>query len=102
LRIYEKYNGVDLLCFLLIHYAIKARIDAPGALQHIICRGIEHRKIFTDTADKNNFVARLGRVIVVRLFNGYERFWLSEDRGQMSDDKYRYQNSQPLNPNTDT
>ena len=41
----------------------KARIDAPGALQHIICRGIERRKIFSDDADKNNFVARLGRVI---------------------------------------
>ncbi len=41
----------------------KARIDAPGALQHIICRGIERRKIFNDNADKNNFVARLGRVI---------------------------------------
>jgi hypothetical protein len=24
----------------------KARIDAPGALNHIICRGIERRKIF--------------------------------------------------------
>jgi REP element-mobilizing transposase RayT len=41
----------------------KARIDAPGALQHIICRGIERRKIFSDEADKNNFVARLGRVL---------------------------------------
>jgi hypothetical protein len=25
----------------------KARIDAPGALHHIICRGIERRRIFT-------------------------------------------------------
>jgi REP element-mobilizing transposase RayT len=41
----------------------KARIDAPGALQHIICRGIERREIFSDDVDKNNFVARLGRVI---------------------------------------
>ena len=41
----------------------KARIDAPGALQHIICRGIERRNIFNDDVDKNNFVARLGRVI---------------------------------------
>jgi putative transposase len=41
----------------------KARIDAPGALHHIICRGIERRKIFIDDADKNNLVARLGRVI---------------------------------------
>jgi putative transposase len=41
----------------------KARIDALSALQHIICRGIERRKIFTDDADRNSFVARLGRVI---------------------------------------
>jgi putative transposase len=41
----------------------KARIDSPGALHHIICRGIERRKIFIDNADKNNLVARLGRVI---------------------------------------
>jgi REP element-mobilizing transposase RayT len=41
----------------------KARIDAPGALHHIICRGIERRKIFIDGTDKNNFVTRLGRVV---------------------------------------
>lgn len=45
----------------------KARIDAAAALQQIICRGIEQRKIFTDTVDKNNFVGRLDRVAVVRL-----------------------------------
>ena len=28
--------------------ARKARIDVPGALQHIIIRGIEHRRIFQD------------------------------------------------------
>jgi REP element-mobilizing transposase RayT len=41
----------------------KARIDAPGALQHIICRGIERRKIFFDGTDKNRFVARFGRML---------------------------------------
>ena len=41
----------------------KARIDAPGALQHIIGRGIERRNIFKDDADKNAFVARLGKVV---------------------------------------
>jgi REP element-mobilizing transposase RayT len=41
----------------------KARIDAPGALQHIIGRGIERRNIFLDNSDKDNFVARLGRII---------------------------------------
>jgi putative transposase len=42
----------------------QARIDAPGALQHIVVRGIERRKIFDDDADRNAFVARLGRVLV--------------------------------------
>ncbi len=41
----------------------KARIDAPGALHHIICRGIEKTEIFRDDADRNSFSERLGRVI---------------------------------------
>jgi putative transposase len=41
----------------------KARIDAPGALHHIIVRGIERRKIFWDDADRDSFVRRLGRVV---------------------------------------
>ena len=40
-----------------------ARIDAPGALQHIICRGIERRKIFLDDADRDQFVDRLGSIL---------------------------------------
>ena len=41
----------------------KARIDAPGAFHHVICRGIEHCKIFRDDADRDNFIERLGRVV---------------------------------------
>lgn len=41
----------------------KARIDAPGALHHIICRGIDRRKIFRDDMDLDSFVERFGRVI---------------------------------------
>jgi REP element-mobilizing transposase RayT len=41
----------------------KARIDAPGALHHIICRGIERRKIFDDDADRENFLDRLGIIL---------------------------------------
>ncbi len=41
----------------------KARIDAPGALQHIICRGIERRNIFYDDMDRDGFVKRLGCLI---------------------------------------
>jgi len=41
----------------------KARIDATGALHHIIVRGIERRKIFYDDADRDAFVSRLGKVL---------------------------------------
>ncbi|MFZ0131474.1 MAG: transposase [Desulfobacterales bacterium] len=40
-----------------------ARIDAPGALHHIIIRGIERKAIFKDSADRKNFTERLGRII---------------------------------------
>lgn len=42
----------------------KARIDAAGALHHIIVRGIEHQKIFLDDADRDSFVNRLGKVLI--------------------------------------
>jgi REP element-mobilizing transposase RayT len=42
----------------------KARIDAPGALHHIILRGIERRKIFYDDSDRNNFLKRLGVILI--------------------------------------
>jgi REP element-mobilizing transposase RayT len=41
----------------------KSRIDAPGALHHIIVRGIERSLIFKDDIDRNNFLDRLGGII---------------------------------------
>jgi putative transposase len=41
----------------------KARIDAPGALQHIIIRGIERKAIFRDDHDKEKFIGRLGTIL---------------------------------------
>jgi REP element-mobilizing transposase RayT len=41
----------------------KARIDAPGAVQHIIIRGIEKKKIFRSNADRQNFLKRFGSII---------------------------------------
>lgn len=41
----------------------KARIDAPGALHHIIIRGIERKPIFKDSYDYNNFLNRLENVL---------------------------------------
>lgn len=40
-----------------------SRIDAPGALHHIICRGIERRKIFLDDSDRNEFIERLSTIV---------------------------------------
>ena len=41
----------------------KARIDAPGALHHIIVRGINRREIFFDDPDRDNFLNRLGDIL---------------------------------------
>ena len=41
----------------------KARIDAPGALHHIMVRGIERKLIFYDDNDRDNFVERLETII---------------------------------------
>ncbi len=35
------------------------RLDAPGALHHVIGRGIERTKIFHDDTDREDFVSRL-------------------------------------------
>ena len=41
----------------------KARIDAPGAFQHVILRGIERRNIFFDDMDRDNFLTRLSVIL---------------------------------------
>jgi len=41
----------------------KARIDAPGALHHVIIRGIERRKIFRSDDDRKDFLNRLSALI---------------------------------------
>jgi putative transposase len=41
----------------------QARIDAPGALHHVIVRGIERRRIFQDDQDRDQFLNRLGEIL---------------------------------------
>ena len=41
----------------------KSRIDAPGALQHIIIRGIERKAIFKDVDDRESFLDQLGTIV---------------------------------------
>jgi putative transposase len=40
-----------------------AKTYAPGALHHIIIRGIERKAIFKDNYDRDNFIERLGGII---------------------------------------
>jgi len=41
----------------------QSRIDAPGALHHIIVRGIEKNNIFKDDADRDHFLERLKNIL---------------------------------------
>jgi REP element-mobilizing transposase RayT len=41
----------------------QARLDAPGVLQHVMARGIERGRIFSDEKDYRFFVKRLGDLI---------------------------------------
>ena len=41
----------------------KARIDAPGALHHIVARGIDRRSIFEDDADCKDFLNRVATIL---------------------------------------
>jgi REP element-mobilizing transposase RayT len=41
----------------------QSRIDTPGALHHIIARGIERRKIFDDDQDRDDFLKRLTLIL---------------------------------------
>jgi len=41
----------------------QAGIDAPGALQHIIIRGIQRKVIFKNDTDREDFIDRLGNLI---------------------------------------
>ena len=36
----------------------RARIDGPGALHHVICRGIDCRKIYWQGSDRDDFLKR--------------------------------------------
>jgi len=41
-----------------------ARLDAPGVLHHIIIKGIEQREIFIDDKDRDDFLARMERLLL--------------------------------------
>jgi len=41
----------------------QARIDAPGALHHIIIRGIERKRIFQNDLDRDDFLSRMGNIL---------------------------------------
>ena len=42
----------------------QSRIDGAGALHHVICRGINRQRIFTDKQDYSMFLKRLGDLLL--------------------------------------
>jgi hypothetical protein len=41
----------------------RGRIDAPGSLHHVICRGTERRTIFREDSDRDDFLKRLETIL---------------------------------------
>lgn len=41
----------------------RARLDAPGALHHVMIRGIERSTIFRDDEDRRDFIFRVGELV---------------------------------------
>ena len=62
-------DGYDFMLFFedCMQYILiiprKAKIDAPGALNHVIVRGIERRKFFRSDYGRKNFLKRFGELI---------------------------------------
>ncbi|MBA3017213.1 MAG: hypothetical protein KJ550_13695 [Proteobacteria bacterium] len=54
----------------------KSRIDAPGAMHHIIVRGIDRQKLFKNDEDRNNFLSRLGVILTVNGSGSDQANWL--------------------------
>ena len=42
----------------------QSRIDAPGALHHVMIRGIERTAIFRDDRDRDSFLDRFGDILL--------------------------------------
>jgi putative transposase len=53
--------------------ARKSRIEAPGALHHVIVRDIERRSIIFDGRDYQNFLERLGHILTDSATRCYAR-----------------------------
>jgi len=54
----------------------KSRIDAPGALHHVIAQGIERCRIFKDNTDRNNYWQDIEWVL--KLYD--DRLWVARRR----------------------
>ena len=54
-----------------------ARLDAPGALHHVIIQGIERRNIFEDNKDRDNLLNRLADLLPATRTSCYAWAFLS-------------------------
>ncbi len=64
----------------------KSRIDAPGALHHVIARVIDRAKIFQDPVDNRNFLNRLREILISTKTSCFawidtQQWWLGQCEG---------------------
>jgi len=63
-RLYELEASPELAtCLPRKARAGRWRAGPPGALHHVIGRGIDRGKILLDDTDRNNFLGRLGDIV---------------------------------------
>jgi len=48
-----------------------ARLDTPGALHHVMARGIENRRIFRDGRDYDDFIGRVSALVQAKALTVY-------------------------------
>jgi hypothetical protein len=63
----------------------RARIDAPGALHHIICRGIERRKFFREDFDRRGVLIQVGKYACTVATCSVLCYWANHELGSQHD-----------------
>ncbi|MEI8140226.1 MAG: hypothetical protein WCI03_10205 [bacterium] len=60
----------------------KLRVEYEGAIYHVVIRGVERRKVFSDDADRERFLDRLSKYAVEMEGGGREAVAIAgTDRG---------------------
>jgi putative transposase len=61
--VHKKISCHNSIRMVVIRMPRRSRIDAPGALHHVIARGIARTGVFLNDADREDFLERLGGIM---------------------------------------